>query len=136
MEPFTALGFWLLDRLAAREQRRRRVQVRVHRADAFTDGGKVDCYFVNVTNLSPQREIVVTHVWFETTPPVHVLNPQRPLPKRLALDEPWETFAPVAAVPGDPERVLYLARVRLSTRAVIKSRPAKNVPPYGTIPGG
>ena len=132
----TAIRF-VLDRVVARQQRRRKVRVAVHGADALlTSGGRLPCYFVNVTNLSHEREVVVTHVWFETTPPVHVANPERPLPKRLGLDEPWETWAPVADVPGEPEDVFRLARVQLSTDDVLKSRPRENVPPYGAVPGG
>lgn len=135
MEPFTALGLGLLDRIIALHQLRRRVRVRVHRAALLTNP-PVDCYFVNVTNFSSKREIFVTHVWFATMPSIQVDNPARPLPKRLALDEPWETVAPVASIPADPEHARRLARVRLSTGAVVKSRPGKNIPPYGSIPGG
>ena len=56
-------------------------------------------YFIVVTNLSRQREVEVTHVWFETTPRLDVLNPDRPLPKRLKLDEQWATWIPVSQVP-------------------------------------
>ena len=38
-------------------------------------------YFVKVTNLSQKRAIVITHIWFETKPPKHVLD--NGLPARL-----------------------------------------------------
>ena len=54
----------------------RRVRVRVHRA--FFDGGQ-ECYFVNVTNVSLNREVEVTHVWFDLSPRVHAIRPsERP----------------------------------------------------------
>jgi len=108
------------------------VRVLVHRA--YFTGSSVPHYFVKVTNLSPQREIEVTHIWFDTTPPVHLLNPERPLPARLRLDETYETWIPTAAVPApEPES---LARVKLSSGKVIKSRLNAHVPPFGGVAGG
>ena len=37
-------------------------------------------FFIKVTNLSPQREVEISHLWFETDPPTQILNPVRPLP--------------------------------------------------------
>ncbi|MHB8643893.1 MAG: hypothetical protein ACYDA3_13515 [Gaiellaceae bacterium] len=115
------------------DQRRRKVRVTVHTGWLLPPHPNVECYFVNVTNRSPQREVVVTHVWFDSDPPVQVLT--KPLPVRLRPDDPWETFAEVGDVPAEREKVLYLARVRLSTDDVIKSRPRQNVPPAGFVPG-
>jgi hypothetical protein len=109
-------------------QARRRVRVRVHQA--YFSGAPPQHYFVSVTNLSAQREVVITHVWF-TGPDLHVTNPDRPLPRRLALDEPWETWAPVHQVGPDGET---RARVRLSTGKVVKSRKG-SPPPIGSVPG-
>ena len=72
-------------------QMRRRVRVRVHQA-SFSDA-VLPHYFVSVTNLSAQREVVITHVWF-AGPDLHVTSPDRPLPRRLALDEPWRPGHP------------------------------------------
>ena len=52
---------------------------------------------VNVVNLG-QRPITITHVWFAFDPPVHVINPNRPLPKTLEPDEPWETWSSLSRV--------------------------------------
>ncbi|HET9736841.1 MAG TPA: hypothetical protein VFP78_01875 [Solirubrobacteraceae bacterium] len=92
-----------------------------------------DEYFVTVTNASRDRDIVVTHVWFDTEPRVDLLDPE--LPVRLKYSEPWETSVPVEKVPADPEQVPWLARCLLSPDdKVIKSRPPKDVPPAGTVP--
>jgi hypothetical protein len=90
---------------------------------------------VKVTNLSPRREIEITHIWFDTNPRVDILNLVRPLPARLGLDETFETWVPVQAVP-DVAHVARLARVRLSTGKVVKSRLNKDVPPVGFVAGG
>ena len=78
----------------------RRVRVRVHRA-AFTDGRVYgqECYFVNVTNVSLSREVEITHVWFACTPEVYLLPSERPLPKRLKVDETWSTWVKVSDLP-------------------------------------
>jgi hypothetical protein len=91
-------------------------------------------FFIKVTNLSPQREVEITRLWFETNPPTQILNPVRPLPARLRLDETFETWIPVADVPtvDDLERMV---RVQLSNGKVVKSRLNKGVPPTGYIAG-
>jgi hypothetical protein len=94
------------------------VRVLVHRAIFLP--ASPEHYFMKVTNLSASREVEITHLWFETNPPVHVLNPDRPLPTRLRLDETFETWVPVAAVPNVPN-VERLGRVLLSNGKVVKS---------------
>jgi hypothetical protein len=112
----------------------RRARVLVHRA--FFVGGSEPYFFVNVTNLSQKRDVVVTHVWFDTSPATNVLNPERPLPKRLTLDEPWETWIPVSSLSGrSDEEVFKLARVKLSNGKVVKSKENKNVHSIGSVPG-
>jgi hypothetical protein len=106
----------------------------VHRA-FFVDGYQErQQFFIKVTNLSPKREVEITHLWFETNPPTQILNPVRPLTARLRLDETFETWIPVADVPteDDLERKV---RVQLSNGKVVKSRLNKGVPPTGYIAG-
>jgi hypothetical protein len=123
------------------------VKLTVHRADLLdpiyilsTSGpdpprGRTDSYFITITNASRDRDIVVTHVWIESEPPIHVHDPD--LPVRLKHSAPWETSIPVSDVPADPERVRWLARCLLSPDdKVIKSRPRQNVPPFGNVPRG
>jgi hypothetical protein len=88
-----------------------------------------------VTNSSPERDIVVTHIWFDTYPELHVHDPD--LPVRLRYSEPWETSVEVARVPADPSKALWLARCLLAPDdKVVKSQPRRFVPPFGTIPRG
>lgn len=138
--PLLTLAGWLRDR----HQSRRRVRLTVHRAyrvDAIGTVGnetiKVadEYYFITVTNASRDRDIVVTHVWIDSTPPVHVHDSD--LPVRLAYSAPWETAVPVEQVPPETTDVEWRARCQLSPDdKVIKSRPRKNVPPFGAVPRG
>jgi hypothetical protein len=97
--------------------------------------GSTDSYFITITNASRDRDIVVTHVWIETEPPVHVDDAALPL--RLKHSAAWETSVPVQDVPAEPNAVPWLARCVLSPDdKVIKSRPRQNVPPFGTVPRG
>jgi hypothetical protein len=109
--------------------------VLIHRA-RFQTGGQ-EHYFVNVTNLSEDREVEITHVWFETEPIVNVMRPDRPLPKRLKPDEPWETWISVDELPIKKDKQVYkLGRVRMSTGAIVKSQENRQVPSIGFVPGG
>ncbi len=113
---------------------RRRVRFLVH--TAVFDGESDVAFFLNLTNLSRNREIEVTHVWFETTPPVGVLPAERPLPKRLKPDETWETWVYLKDVPGAFETsVTGLARARLSSGQKLSAKENKDVPPVGSVPG-
>jgi hypothetical protein len=66
----------------------------VHRG--YFQGGPFPFYFVKVTNQSSARDVVITHVWFEAAPPVHLLLKERPLSKRLRPDETSEAWIPAA----------------------------------------
>ena len=127
--PFT----WLADKALALHQRRRKVRVLVHRA-YFQVPGSPPFYFVKVTNLSATREVWIEHVWFETEPRADLVNPQRPLPARLGLDETWEGWIETARVPDHPQ-IGRQCRVRLSTGKVVKSRWNRDVPPLGYVAG-
>lgn len=128
----------------------RRVRVTVHRAD-FVDvsahattktalqlTAAPECYFVNVTNISLNREVEVTHVWFECSPKVYLVRTERPLPKRLKVDETWETWILTTELPASltDEDAYTLARVRLSSGKVFRSKRNDPVPNLGWVPGG
>jgi hypothetical protein len=123
----------IVDWIDRRRQRRTEVHVRVHRALLLNP--PIECYFVNVLNASPEREVTITHVWFDVEPELHVMT--KPLPARIQPRSQWETFAPVRDVVGDhsDEAVFRLARVRLADDSVVRSVPRENVPPAGFIPG-
>jgi hypothetical protein len=111
----------------------RKVRVLVHAAHLL-DAPDVECAFVNVTNLSRNREVSITHVWFVTrTGRVDVINADRPLPRRLVPDETWETWVRLSAI--DAPDPYTAARVRLSTGDEIESRRNPSVQPAGHVPG-
>lgn len=114
----------------------RRVRVGVHRA-MFANSDS-ECYFVSVTNLSLTREVEITHVWFACPVEVHIIRAERPLPKRLKADETWATWIGTENLPtGMKEAEAFtLARVRLSTGKVFRSKQNKGVPACGSVPGG
>jgi len=114
---------------------RRQVRLRVHRAFLVASGH--ECYFVNLTNLSRDRDVEVTHIWFECGPQIPVVQPDRPLPKRLRPDETWETWLEVSRLPV-PVRddAFTLVRAQLSTGKVLKSKRNTAVPNSGVVPGG
>jgi hypothetical protein len=125
-------------------QSRRRVKLTVHRAilqgpiamvgDTILDI-QTDSYFINITNASRDRDIVITHVWIDSDPAVQVHDPALPL--RLQHSAPWSTSVAVEDVPADPDAVPWLARCLLSPDdKIIKSRPNRNVPPSGVVPRG
>lgn len=110
------------------------VRVLCHRAFFLPNGP--ECYFINVTNLSLKRDAVITHVWMENEGQLPILNPHRPLPKRLRPEETWETWIDVAQLPISIKTDAFgLARVRLSNSRIIKSKKNNNVPIAGDVPG-
>ncbi|MET9785406.1 hypothetical protein [Streptomyces canus] len=96
------------------------------------DEPEIEYFFIKVTNLSPQREVWVTHIWFETEPKKHLLDPRHPFPRRLGLDQMFEMSIPVSEVPAgvDLERRV---RVALSSGDIFNSRLNENVPPVGFV---
>jgi len=85
--PTFAIGptLWVLGRARRWHQWRRKVGLTVHVANEVL-GVDASCnpqvgqenYYINVTNASRERDIVVTHVWLETTPPVHIQDAGAP----------------------------------------------------------
>src|SRR5262245_12588493 len=124
----------IFDKVWAAVGGRRRVRLTVHRA--FFKGTYRECFFVNVTNVSEDREIEITHIWFDCKPQIAVLHPDRMLPKRFRPDETWETWVDVTRIPANFHESAYtLARARLSTGRIIKSTRNTNVPDEGWVPG-
>jgi hypothetical protein len=159
--PLVEVGLWLIDRFRDVHQTRRRVRVLVHlatfqggfgatalttspgrlnasvavTATGFADPNAVSqYYFMKVVNLSPKRDVWITHAWFDTNPPVDTLSTLRPLQAKLGPDQEWEgwTNAAYFAEGTDVERA---GRVRLSSGRIVKSRPNKKVPPSGPVAG-
>ena len=122
---------WFADQARGWRQRRRHVRVLLHRGIFLPE--PPEYYFMKVVNLSPSREIEITHIWFDSNPPVHIDN-HAPLPARLRLDETFETWVPVAAVP-EVSNVERLGRVLLSSGKVVKARRNTTVLPVGNVAG-
>jgi hypothetical protein len=97
--------------------------------------GQTESIFITVTNASHDRDIEVTHVWLDTTPPLHIHD--RALPVRLKHSARWETAVPISDLPVGTTDVELLARCQITPDdKIIKSRPRKNVLPVGTVPRG
>jgi len=113
-----------------------RVQVKTHRA--YLNNGPLPYYFIKIINLSPIREVEVTHVWFQNfgspSNEVHILNPQNPLPRRLKPQEIWETWIAVNEIPNMGEQVYDMFIIELSNGRRYKSKKNKKVPTRGQLP--
>ncbi len=113
---------------------RQKVRVLCHRAVLLANGS--ECYFINVTNLSLQRDAEITHVWMECGDEIPVLHPSRPLPRRLTPEESWEIWIELQRLPASfRDNAFEHARVRLSNGRIIKSKKNENVPRAGYVPG-
>jgi hypothetical protein len=113
----------------------RKVRVAVHMA-CFESQPDVPAYFINVTNLFEDRDIEITHVWFEATPRVDVVRLERVLPVRLKPYESWETWQEIFTLPAAIRfNAFTLARVRLTTGLVLESVEHVDVPERGFVPG-
>ncbi len=116
----------------AYQERRRHVRLTMHRAFDLQTGQ--ENWYVTVTNLSPKRDVVITHAWIKTQPRRDILDPD--LPRRLKPDDTFEMPVPVGGLPADAPHVAWRGRVRISSGKTINSRPSKNIPPIGTVPRG
>ena len=111
------------------------LRLSIHRAFFLPFGP--ECFFFNATNIGIDHDLEITHVWLETSPAVHVVHPDRPLPKRLKPMETWETWVRVDVLDESIEHnVFTLGRVRLSTGEVVSSIRNEFVPSRGYVPGG
>jgi len=135
IELFKNVIAWVVSPISNLYIRRRRLRLLVHRARFLITGQ--ECYFINGTNLSHDRDLEITHIWFDCAPRVYILQNDRPLPVRLRPDESWETWIELEKLPDSIRQNPYtLARARLSNGYIVKSRRNLNVPEVGTVPGG
>lgn len=121
---------WLFKLLRLRQS----VGVLCHQAVLLPAGP--ECYFINVTNLSPERDATITHVWMDCGTQISILNPSRPLPHRLKPEDTWETWIEINRLPLPfRNNAFECGRVRLSNGRVIKSKQNTTVPAVGYVPG-
>jgi hypothetical protein len=109
------------------------ILVRVHQA-YFLNKPEEHCFFVNVVNSSQTTDIEITHVWYEGSTRIDVLERRRPLPRRLRPKQSWETWIRSAHVPPDRNPFSNF-RVRTSTGKVFYSERNRDVPIRGFVPG-
>ena len=119
------------------DDRQRKVSVLAHDATFIDDPLSQPNYHLKVTNISPVREIWISHIWFELDDgaQLHLLDNERPLPARLLRDEQYETWLPSAQANGVPDWALRF-RVKLTAGDVFASRLNKSVPAVGFVAGG
>ena len=109
---------------------------RAHEATDIVTGQRN--IYVNVTNNSVEREIVVTHVWLDNNGiEIPLMNGQRVLPARLRAGDSWETWVAVTSLPDVVRDTPFeRGRVRLSSGIVLETTRNRNVPAAGFVPGG
>jgi hypothetical protein len=112
----------------------RSVRVRVHRAFFIDDPNVVWHYFINVVNTSDTSDVEITHVWYEGSRRIDIMQPQRTLPRLLRPAQSWETWVRVMDIPNNPDPFRNF-RVRLSTDEVFESEERPNVQGAGFVPG-
>jgi hypothetical protein len=124
----------LLDLLSFVFEAIRRVRVTVH-VGYFPPSSQKHA-FINVTNISMNRDVEIGAAWFELPKLVPVLNTDRPLPIVLKPGTSWETWISLDQLHGiHANRLYHAARVRLAGGRVAKSRRNTTVPPAGSPPG-
>ena len=90
-----------------------------------------------MTNLSFQRDVIVTHVWIENIDQIPILNPSRPLPKRLKPEGVWETWIEIEKLPISIREDTYeQARIKLSNGRIINPKRNKKFPNAGYVHNG
>ncbi len=114
----------------------RKVSVLAHDATFLDDPLSEPNYHLKVTNISPGREIWISHIWFELDEDaqLHLLDNERPFPARLRRDEQYETWLAAAQAGGVPDWALRF-RVKLTAGDVFASRLNKSVPAAGFVAG-
>jgi len=112
------------------------LKLRVHQAQ-FVNSPRL-YYFINATNLSPNRALELTHIWYEDEDHhIPIMQASRPLPIRLDVDQSWETWINVYKIPEANRFSAFESfRARISTGTIFKSEANLDVPPYGFVPGG
>ncbi len=109
----------------------KKINVLMHKA--YFKENTTPYYFIKVVNYT-NEDLEITHVWLKTTPEIHVLRSERPLPYRLKPKETWETWIEESAIPEQLQANPYnLACVKLSTGSAYSSRENKDIPNEGFV---
>ena len=112
---------------------RRRIRVLVHRA--VLEDKQKEAFFITVTNLTLDREIVITNIWFNSNLRVHVIRNDRLLPKKLKPNETWDTSLPINKLPlGYHPYAFKMVRARLSNGTLAYSEENLTHPEKEIVP--
>ena len=119
-----------------------RIRLEVHRAaflkkdkeGKYTEQTQEQYYFINATSFS-SRTVLVTHVWYDGNPMIPIGLEDNSLPHPIEPSFSYEWFVPASVIPDEGEDVFARFRAQLSTKAVIVSQKAQQVPSVGVVPG-
>jgi hypothetical protein len=112
---------------------KRQIRVLVHRA--LTEDKKKEAFFITITNLTLDREIEITNIWFNSSPKVQVIRDDKPLPKKFKPNETWGTWLPVGKLPQAYHPFVFkMVRVRLSNGTLAYSEENVTHPEKGMVP--
>ena len=120
---------WLVNQIWLKTQK---PIVLVH--EAFFSNTPKPYYFIKVQNHSQKYNFTITHVWIEDKEKVHIVNNNRPLPKKLKPTDEWETWIEKSKI-TDKDNVYFNVRVKLSDNRILKSKLNKKVPSQGYVAG-
>ena len=84
------------------------------------------CYSVLVQNPLSSPTVHVSRVYFETEPPLSVLEH----PMRLGPGGHWEIAVPANTIPAASRDVRRLVKTELSDGTLVESRPGRDVEPH------
>lgn len=124
---------WFVDKILQIRDSMVKIKVLVHEASFLNDPKKEPYFFVKVINLSYNTPVTITHVWVEDgVMRLDILNPKRPLPRKLEKTDIWETWIKKELV-KDCDNIFDNVRVLLSSGKRYKSRKNLKVPPTGFV---
>ncbi len=112
---------------------KRRIRVLVHRANV--EESQKEAFFITITNMTLDREIEITNVWFNSSPKIQVVHEDKKLPKVLKPNETWDTWMYVSKLASAYHRYAFtMVRVRLSNGSLAYSERNLNPVEKGAVP--
>lgn len=88
--------------------------------------------FLKLLNTE-QTPVVIERVWFESSPPIEVVSPERPFPAEVGAGDLFETWILRNRLPGGKT---LRPRARLRDGRIIEGVPNADVAPAGRVGGG
>lgn len=113
----------------------KKTKVLVHQASFINSNDSKTYYFIKVQNRSLKNPVTITHVWVRgKTEQLHLLNQDRPLPRKLEPSDEWETWIDTDSI-IDKRNIYKNVRVKLTNETILRSKHNKKVPSVGSISG-